>query len=655
VSEGRRLEALRRLDLDRDMVEPDLDDLVELCRRLLGAEAAALTMVDAARAWPIARAGRPGTVELPRSASLAARVLDAPEGHVRIEGGDAAEALAAHPWTRGVTGLTALAAAAVRAPDGAVVGALELAWSGTHPGEEADELLPRVAAQLERWLELRAEASEYRRFVELAPDAMVVLDLEGGVERCNPAFAELLGVGSPTALRGRSFLDLVAPEHRDRVAAELARVLFARRRVAVSALAMERSDGTQLPVEISVGHLRGPRRSLQLVVRDQTERVRADAERARLNDQLAEAHRFETVGQLAGGLAHDLNNLLTVFVSNLGMAEETLQELWTGEDREAGLRSLASDLGHLRAASDRVDVLTRKLLQFAARDHRSGRRVSLGEVAASLEELLRRTLGTGVELVVVIDPATPDVELDPGELEQAVTNLLLNGRDAMPDGGQLTLRIGVGELASSHGDPPRSAATVEVEDAGEGMTDAVLARAFEPLFTTKGAERGTGLGLSSVRSFVQRIGGTVRVDTAPGHGTRVTLTLPADTVPVAAEAAGSRAPLVLLVDPADRSRRVIASMLERAGYRVAEVGDATAARGRLAEGGVALLACELVLPDGGGLALVHEARQVHGVGAAVLLSSNPEARDAIEAIPVLVKPFSSDRLLQQVERSGLAR
>lgn len=655
MSEGGRLESLRRLDLHRDMVEPDLDDLLELCRVLLGGQVAALTMVDATSAWPVARAGHPAAVEVARASSLAARVLGEADGQVRFEKGDAAVTGLGYPWASGVTDLARLAAAAIRAPDGAVVGALEVAWSGAPPSAETEALLPAVAAQLERWLELRAEASEYRRFVELAPDAMVVLDLEGDIERCNPAFAELLDAASPTQLRGRTFLDLVAPEHRDRTAAELARVLFARRRVGVSELSLERFDGGRLPVEISAGHLRGPRRSLQLVVRDQTERVRAEAERTRLTEQLAEAHRFETVGQLAGGLAHDLNNLLTVFVSNLSLAEETLADLHGGGDPAAGLRSLAADLGHLRTASDRVDALTRKLLQFAAGDEGAPRPVDLGEVAASLEELLGRTLGAEIDLVVTVDPATPIVELDPGELEQAITNLLLNGRDAMPAGGRLELRLGAGELAGGPGDPPRPTAVVEVEDAGEGMTDAVLARAFEPLFTTKGSERGSGLGLSSVRSFVQRVGGSVQVDTARGRGTRVTLVLPATGAPATAAVAGPEAAVVLLVDPAERSRRVIASMLERAGYRVEEVGDAMAARRRLAEGGVTLLACELVLPDGGGLPLVREAREVHGVPAAVLLSSNPEARDAIEAIPVLVKPFSSERLLHQVARSGLPR
>jgi two-component system cell cycle sensor histidine kinase/response regulator CckA len=476
---------------------------------------------------------------------------------------------------------------------------------------------------------------------------MAVLDLEGEVELCNVAFAELLGEASPEAVAGRTFLDLVVPEDRARGAVELARVLFARQRVSAIDVTFQRSGGDRLPVAISAGHLRGPRRSLQLVVRDLTERVRAEADRAKLTEQLAEAHRFETVGQLAGGLAHDLNNLLAVFVSNLSLAEETLQDLRDGGDTDAALASMAEDLRHLRTASDRVDVLTRKLLQFASRPRGDVGPVQLAEVVASLRELLGRTLGAGVTLRVEIAEDVPEVEVDPGELEQAITNLLLNGRDAMPEGGELTLSVRVGEATDGGALP--SVAVVEVADQGTGMTDDVLARAFEPLFTTKSADRGSGLGLASVRAFVQRVGGSVHVDTAPGAGTRVMLAFPAAGVEPAARPAPA-APLVLLADPAERSRHVIAAMFEQAGYRVEEVADAVTARARLADEDVAVLACELTLPDATGPAVIVAARVERPDLPAVLLSSNPEVREQIAGIPVLVKPFSSERLLETVNR-----
>jgi signal transduction histidine kinase len=208
----------------------------------------------------------------------------------------------------------------------------------------------------------------------------------------------------------------VVPEHRERVAAELARVLFARRRVGTIGLLLERPDGVRLPVEINAGHLRGPRRSLQLVVRDQTERVRAEAERARLTEQLAEAHRFETVGQLAGGLAHDLNNLLAVLVSNLSLAEETLRDLAGGADLEVGLQTMASDLGHLRTASDRVDTLTRKLLQFASRDASGqGERVDLRVLVSSLRDLLEHSLGSEVTWSSSSTTTSPRSSSTPGD------------------------------------------------------------------------------------------------------------------------------------------------------------------------------------------------------------------------------------------------
>jgi PAS domain S-box-containing protein len=648
VTEGRRLESLRRLGLDRSTDEPDLDELLDLFRQLVGADVAALTVVDAVRSWPVARAGHLATTEVPRATSVADLAFRAGEVVV-AEVCALPPELAAHPWLVVDDAVVAVGAALVRAPDGHEVGAVEVGWRTDAPAAaDVGPLLARLAGQLERRLELRAEAAEYRRFVELAPDAMVVLDLEGAIERCNPAFLELLGVDDATPFLARAFLELVVPEHRERVAAELARVLFARRRVGTIELLLERPDGARLPVEISAGHLRGPRRSLQLVVRDQTERVRAETERARLTEQLAEAHRFETVGQLAGGLAHDLNNLLAVLVSNLSLAEETLRELEEGADLAAGLRTLASDLGHLRTASDRVDTLTRKLLQFASRDAGAeAARVDLAALVTSLRDLLEHSLGSEVRLVVELADDVPEVDLDPGELEQAVTNLVLNARDAMPEGGRVTLSARCGEVAGEDGGTPRRVALLEVADEGEGMTDEVVARAFEPLFTTKSADRGTGLGLASVRGFVDRVGGTVRLETEVGVGTRVTLVLPANDEDLD-ESGGASAPLVLLADPAERSRRVIAAMLEQAGYRVAEVANAAGLAARVVDEEVEVLACELALPGGSTTAVLSTVRQLRPELPTVLLSSNPESRDRIGGTPVLVKPFSSDRLLETV-------
>ncbi|WP_052668809.1 ATP-binding protein [Nitriliruptor alkaliphilus] len=650
MSEGHRLESLRRLGLRSGAPEAGVDDLVDLLRLLAGADTAALTLVDAARAWPMASAGVLPAVALERSRSAADLVLPIPEGLLWVDDAASHARLGGHPWVRTEPGVVTLAAATVTAPDGQPIGALELGWCqrATRTGE-GDATIRRAAAQVATRLELRAEAVEYRRFVELAPDAMAVLDLDGAIELGNTAFADLLGHASPEALRGRPFLDLVVPEHRDRGAADLARVLFARQRVSTIDLTLQRPDGARLQVAISAGHLRGPRRSLQLVVRDLSERVRAEAERAHLTEQLAEAHRFETVGQLAGGLAHDLNNLLAVLVSNLQLAEETLQDLREGGDLVTGFAAMADDLGHLRSASDRVDVLTRKLLQFASRADVHVGPIRLADVAGELHGLLDRTLGPAVTLDVVVDDDVPDVEVDPGELEQTITNLLLNGRDAMPGGGRLTLRIRGDQRPGREGGPSRRVAVIEVADEGTGMSEAVLARAFEPLFTTKSADKGTGLGLASVQAFIQRAGGTVHVDTAPDEGTRFTLVLPAaGTEPEVTRPAAEAAPLVLLVDPAERSRRIIAAMFEQAGYRVEEVADAATARARLSSEPPAVLACEIALPDATGPAVVVAARVERSDLAAVLLSSNPDVRDQIAGIPVLVKPFSSERLLETV-------
>ncbi|MEX1164382.1 MAG: ATP-binding protein, partial [Nitriliruptor sp.] len=466
------------------------------------------------------------------------------------------------------------------------------------------------------------------RFVDLSPDAIAILDLHGTVERCNDAFVELFGAIERRDLVGRALLDLVADVDRDRAADRLAEVLFDRQPVLRTDLQLRRTDGARFPAWVSVGHLGEPQRRLQVVVRDLSERVRAETERARLGEQLAQAHRFETVGQLAGGLAHDLNNLLTVLVTSLGLADESLRDLAAGGDRATGIAALTEDLQHLRIASDRVDTLTRKLLQFASRSGGAVVTVVVADLVADVADLLGRSLGgAGLETSVADD--TPDVRVDSAGLEQAITNLVLNARDAAP-GGRITL-----EASRGRGPGGGPAAIIVVADEGTGMPPHVVARAFEPLFTTKPRDHGTGLGLPSVRAFVEQSGGTVHIDTAVGEGTRVTITLP-ELVDVELPVGPASAPSVLVVDPSDRSGPIVAAMLVQAGYRVEVVASAADARRHLDQQPPAVLLIDLVLPDGGALDVVARADASPEPPAVVLLSSTPDARPSVAGHPVLV-------------------
>lgn len=261
-------------------------------------------------------------------------------------------------------------------------------------------------------------------------------------------------------------------------------------------------------------------------------------ERVGVPEPLAQAHRFETVAQLAGGLVHDLNNLLTILVSNVSLAQETITGLERGAPLEGGLTALREDLDALHQASSRVDGLTRRLLNVAAPAPPSTTEVDVGASLRSMAALVGRSLDAGVVLDVDVPDDVPDIEVDPGRLEQAVTNLVINAGDALAEGGTIRLAArGERRAAASGGgaDEGGEVVTITIRDEGSGMPPEVLERAFEPLFTTKGPERGTGLGLPTVLRFVEDAGGSLHVDTAVGRGTEVALRLPAVAAAVVAD------------------------------------------------------------------------------------------------------------------------
>lgn len=640
--EGRRLASLRRLGALDSPPDPVLEDLVELAASVLGADAAALTLVDAARAWTLAATTETGQVSLERRHSVADRAVRS-GAPVAL---DVAEdpALAAHPWCRRERPVVRLAAAPVLAPDGERVGGLEVGWCREGQTRRDDPLLlDRLARQVSEVLELRAEVREYRRFVDLSPDAVAVLDLDGAVELANPAMARVLGLDDPGSLVGRPFLDLVTPQDRPRAAAELARVLVARPSTTSLDLRLRAVDGRALPVSVAAGHLRGSRRSLQLVVRDVSDRERAETERARLSEQLARAQRLEAIGQLAGGLAHDLNNLLAVLVGNLGLADENVQALRASGSDPAVLAALEEDLAQLRTASSRVDTLTRKLLQYARQEGDEPQLVDVGETVRTVVELLETSVGVDVRLAHEIGEDVPVVSIDPDAFEQALVNLVLNARDASQEGDEVRIVV----RGSHTGET--AAAEVMIEDRGVGMDETTLARAFEPLFTTKPKDQGTGLGLASVLGVVERAGGSVHLESAPGRGTRASLVLPsAVTVPPGPPAART-GPRVLLVDASERQRQLIARMLEAADHQVHQVATAEDALSVL--GGqttIDALIADLASLQHQGAEVLAALRSARPELPVVLLSSGGEAALAGTGVPVLTKPFSSDRLLRTV-------
>ncbi len=377
----------------------------------------------------------------------------------------------------------------------------------------------------------------------------------------------------------------------------------------------------------------GGRRLIYSILYDQTDARRVE-------EQLRQAQKMETLGQLTGGIAHDLNNVLSVI---LGNAELMRQELPEGRD------DLRTDLGELMAAARRGAAMIRKVAGFSRSGPLEAVVLDLGVSVRETAETLRQLIPAGIE-VVIGAPAEPvPVRADRGALEQILMNLVTNARDAMPDGGRIEIQV-----ARSGG-----TGSFTVRDSGIGMDDATRGRILEPFFTTKPPPLGTGLGMAMVDSLVRRQGGTLAIESAPGRGTTVTVALP-----LAERRAAERAPAappdglprgtetILVVEDEAALRRAARRLLERLGYTVLDTADGEEALGVLRErqGTIDLVLSDLVMPRRGGRAL-YEAARADGLGVKFLFSTGygSEVLEGLDALdgggPALIrKPWALDEL-----------
>jgi PAS domain S-box-containing protein len=339
---------------------------------------------------------------------------------------------------------------------------------------------------------------------------------------------------------------------------------------------------------------------------DQTDQRRAENRRDSLEEQLRQSQKMEAVGRLAGGIAHDFNNVLSVI---LGYAEDLIRQSRPGELRE--------DLEAIHAAGSRAAVLTRQLLMFSRQQVLEPKVLDLNAVLSDMDRMLARALGEGIELLVLPGEGLGRVRADRGSIEQVIMNLLVNARDAMPDGGRVTIEtsniVADESFIRQHLDSkPGPYVLLSVTDTGIGMDSATRTRIFEPFFTTKPRGQGTGLGLSTVFGIAQRSGGGVWVYSEPGRGTAFKVYLPridaaldvGDSVPPPAEANGTET--VLLVEDEQSVRTVARRVLERRGYTVLapESPDEAVAICETHAGTIDLLLTDVVMPgvDGAELA-----------------------------------------------------
>ncbi|GLR83009.1 PAS domain S-box protein (plasmid) [Azospirillum oryzae] len=436
---------------------------------------------------------------------------------------------------------------------------------------------------------------QFRLLVQSVVDyAIFMLDPTGVIRSWNAGAARMKGYAADEII-GQHFSSFYTPE--DRAAGVPQRALA----TALSEGKFEaegwrlRKDGTRFWASVVIDPIRdetGTLRGFAKVTRDITERRKAQQALDEAREALAQAQKMEAVGQLTGGVAHDFNNLLQAISSSLELIEQRLS---------AGRTDIAPFAATARAAVDRAATLTRRLLAFARRQPLKPERTDLNMLVVGLWDLLGRSVGEEIRLERrLAEPLWP-VHADVNQIESALLNLVINARDAMPDGGSVTVEtanavFASGDLVNDPGVEPGDYAVLTVRDSGTGMPPDVLARVFEPFFTTKPIGQGTGLGLSQLYGFARQSGGFVRIDSAVGRGTAVHLHLPRDdaaaeqAAPAPASAAVPAPPTdragrgtVLVVEDEELVRMLLVEVLEGDGYTVLEAADGATALARLSE------------------------------------------------------------------------
>ena len=544
--------------------------------------------------------------------------------------------------------------------------AVELEEQAAELEEQAVELEQQVeesqalARELEESSEtVRAAERRYRSVVEHASDLVAVLDADGRFTYASPASERILGI-EPASLTGTDPMALVHPEDVPRARAALEEMKRAPDRLFATQLRSRHADGSWRVVELrGVNLLDDPAvRGIVFNTRDLTEQHHLEA-------QLLQAQKMEAVGRLAGGIAHDFNNMLTAIKSYSQLALDELEE-------GAAVRE---DVREIDRAADRAAALTRQLLAFSRQQVLRPRVLDLNETVQGVESMLRRLLMEDVTLQVRLDPDIGHVEADPGQIEQVLMNLVVNARDAMPHGGQLTVGTSNAvieeetrlEYGSSVFAPGRYV-VLAVSDTGAGMDRETQAKIFDPFFTTKEQGKGTGLGLSTVYGIVKQSGGYIWVYSEPGQGTTFKIYLPRVderatalspvSVPAVSEPGATGVACILVVEDDETVRSVTRRILERAGYETIEAANGAEALARVeASGaGVALVITDLIMPEMRGTELARRLRERFSALKVLLVSGYTE--DAVmrqrtfdAETAFLEKPFTPDALVRAVRKA----
>ncbi len=497
--------------------------------------------------------------------------------------------------------------------------------------------------------ELRRSEGRYRSLVRGALYGIYRSTPEGRLLEANPALAAMLGYPSEAELMEVDWTAAVYEDPTERI-----RLMDEYRdadRIEGVEVRWKRRDGTPVTVCLSGRVLRDEKGKLaeyEMIVEDVSAR-------RELEEQLQQAQKMEAIGQLAGGIAHDFNNLLTAI---LGSADLLLLDTPAEDPRR-------EDMVAVREAGERAAALTRQLLAFSRQQVLQPRVIDLQEIVAGMEKLLRRIIGEDVRLATVAGPGPALVSADPGQIEQVILNLVVNARDAMPEGGRLTISTAAVELDAAFAQQhpttvPGRYVHLSVSDTGEGMNEDTKGRIFEPFFTTKGPGKGTGLGLAMVYGIVKQSGGHVWVHSAPGRGATFDIYLPRVDAPAADDTADAERPeaaagseTVLLVEDDPAVRALARRALDRYGYRVLEASNGRDALelARRTRHPIDLLLVDVVMPELGGRRAAEQLLRTRPAMKVLYMSGyagSEERERAFEPGAFLQKPFTPDALVRRV-------
>lgn len=529
-------------------------------------------------------------------------------------------------------------------------------WIGTSTDVHDQKTISAELAALNATLAERVQEKtrERDRIWNVSRDLLAVADLDGTLRSVNPAWTKTLGWTEQDLLNRKSEW-LEHPDDREKVIAELDNLNRGRPTIRFEGRVLHR-DGSYRWLSWTAVPDAG---QIYAVARDVTEE-RAAAERLKATEEaLRQSQKMEAVGQLTGGIAHDFNNLLTGIVGSLDLMKAKLSK--------GKFENIERYIGAAMTSANRAAALTHRLLAFARRQPLSPKPVDANQLIESLEDLLRRTIGEGIDLEIVSSDKLWSTLCDPNQLESGLLNLAINARDAMPEGGQLTIKTKNvrldGVLESNPDLLPGDYICIDVIDTGTGMADDVAARAFDPFFTTKPIGQGTGLGLSMIYGFARQSNGHVTIDSNLGHGTSVKIYLPRHVGDATADA-GSLDPVgqhqasgetVLVVEDEPVVRSVIVEVLEDQGYRTLEAVDGPSGLHVLKrDGRIDLLVTDIGLPGMNGRELGDQARELRPGLKILFITGYAEnvamARGFLQSgMDMMTKPFDGEKFLQRVK------